>query len=115
MVEFVFRDDRTVAPIFVVNGERPLGAHHNFPWSLMKLRHSLSGIEAFRCQTFVFRVTWIVCRRFALLEAKQIAKCIVAALTDAGVKVVPPERNNRGAVQGCSGYPAAWPAFAYKN
>src|SRR5260370_20607497 len=25
-------------------------------WSLMKLRHSLSGIEVFRCQTFVFRL-----------------------------------------------------------
>ena len=35
----------------------------------MKLRHSLSGIEAFRCQTFVFRRMWIVCRRLAPLVA----------------------------------------------
>jgi hypothetical protein len=62
----------------------------------MKLRHSLSGIEAFRCQTFVIRVTWIVCRRFALPGSQTNCECIVAALTDAGVKIVPPVRNNRG-------------------
>src|ERR1700737_249081 len=62
----------------------------------MKLRHSLSGIEAFRCQTFVIRVTWIVSRRFVLPGSQTNCECIVAALTDASVKIVPPVRNNRG-------------------
>jgi hypothetical protein len=45
MVEFVFRDDRTVALFFVVNGERPFGAHHNFPLVAYEA-HCSSGIEA---------------------------------------------------------------------
>jgi hypothetical protein len=31
MVELVFRDDRTLALIVVVNGQRPLGTHYKFP------------------------------------------------------------------------------------